>query len=170
MKPRNVQLDPVDLRLIRLLEQDGRATNAALGRAVGLTEGAVRRRVSNLVSRGALRIVGVTSADVYGLDLHAMVCLQVALSEVANVVGQLVEMDEFSFVYETVGRFNVIAVGFFRDNDDFHSFIGRNLASLPGISHMETQLILVTNKRNYAIARPLTGSAGNRSGGGQARG
>lgn len=148
-------LDAVDFELIRLLEENGRLTNGALGKSVGLSEGAVRRRVNNLINMGALRIIGVSSASLHGLDVHAMVCLQVSLPDVMHVVGELVEMEEFRFVYETVGRFNVIAVGFFENNDAFHRFIGEKLAPLPGIAKMETQLILATNKRKYGLTAEL---------------
>lgn len=155
MNADNQNLDSVDFDLIRLLEEDGRLTNSALGKSVGLSEGAVRRRVNNLINQGSLRIIGVSSAGIHGLNVHAMVCLQVNLPDVGSVVGALVYMEKFRFVYETVGRFNVIAVGFFENNDAFHRFIGEKLAPLQGIAKMETQLILATNKRKYGLTAEL---------------
>lgn len=144
--------DLVDFALIKLLEADGRLTNAALGRSVMLGEGAVRRRVSRLVDDGALRIIGVSSAGIHGLNVHAMVSLHVHLSNVPKVVAELFPMPEIRFIYETTGSFNVIAVGFFEDNEAFHLFVGEKLAPLPGIVGMETQLILKTGKLNYGHA------------------
>ena len=84
-----------------------------------------------------------------------MVCLQVHPARISQVVAELVLMPEFRFVYETAGRFNVIAVGFFQNNDAFHRFIGEMLAPLTGIVNMETQLILATNKRKYGLVREV---------------
>lgn len=144
--------DQIDFRLIKMLEADGRLTNAALGADVGLTEGAVRRRVNNLIAAGAIRIVGVSRAEIHGLKLHCMVCLNVNLSDVERVVAELTEMPELRFVYETVGRFNVIAVGFFADNEDFHQFLSKKLAPVPAVVNIETQVILATAKRDYGLA------------------
>jgi len=143
--------DQIDFRLIEMLEGDGRLTNAALGADVGLTEGAVRRRVNNLISIGALRIVGVSRAEIHGFNLHCLVCLNVNLADVGRVVAELSEMTELRFVYETVGRFNVIAVGFFADNEGFHQFLTNKLAPLPAVVNVETQVILSTAKRDYGL-------------------
>lgn len=146
------KFDQIDFRLIEMLEVDGRLTNAALGTAVGLTEGAVRRRVSNLITSGAVRIVGVSRAEIHGLKLHCMVCLNVNFSDVEHVIDDLLAMTELRFVYETVGRFNVIAVGFFADNEGFHDFLKTKLAPIPGISNLETQVIMTTAKRDYGLS------------------
>lgn len=156
------KFDQIDFQLIEMLERDGRLTNAALGTAVGLTEGAVRRRVSNLINSGAVRIVGVSRAEIHGLTLHCMVCLNVNFADVDLVVEALLGMAELRFVYETVGRFNVIAVGFFADNDGFHDFLRKKLSPIPGIVNLETQVIMSTAKRDYGLSgkmRPTSSGA-----------
>jgi len=145
------KFDQIDFHLIEMLEGDGRLTNAALGAAVGLTEGAVRRRVNNLINSGAMRIVGVSRAEIHGFAQHCMVCLNVNFADVERVVEELATMPELRFVYETVGRFNVIAVGFFADNDGFHNFLTKKLAPVPGIVNLETQVILSTAKRDFGL-------------------
>ncbi len=168
MSDEKQRFDQIDFRLIEMLEVDGRLTNAALGAAVGLTEGAVRRRVINLISSGAVRIVGVSRAEIHGLKLHCMVCLNVNFSDVERVVDELLAMTELRFVYETVGRFNVIAVGFFTDNDGFHDFLKTKLSPIPGISNLETQVIMTTAKRDYGLSgkmRSVTEQSSELSGG-----
>ncbi|MFT7836769.1 Lrp/AsnC family transcriptional regulator [Saccharothrix sp. BKS2] len=49
------QLDEVDLQLLTLLQEDGRATHAALGKAVGLTGPSVYARVKRLEQEGVIR-------------------------------------------------------------------------------------------------------------------
>ena len=48
-------LDDVDLRIIDLLKQNSRMSFIEIGKRIGLSEGAVRRRVRLLVERGVIK-------------------------------------------------------------------------------------------------------------------
>lgn len=54
-RPSRRGLDAIDLRILAILEQDGRASAASLARAVGLTENAIRYRLRKLRHSGVLR-------------------------------------------------------------------------------------------------------------------
>ena len=49
------KIDETDRRILELLRENARIPNAKLGKKVGLSEPAARRRVANLVSRGVIR-------------------------------------------------------------------------------------------------------------------
>jgi Lrp/AsnC family transcriptional regulator, leucine-responsive regulatory protein len=51
----NRSLDPTDVRILRMLEANGRATYEEMGRFVNLSANAVRGRVRSLARRGVLR-------------------------------------------------------------------------------------------------------------------
>ncbi|NUO43796.1 MAG: AsnC family transcriptional regulator, partial [Streptomyces sp.] len=53
-------LDAVSLAIIEQLQEDGRRPYAAIGKAVGLSEAAVRQRVQKLLDQGVMQIVAVT--------------------------------------------------------------------------------------------------------------
>ena len=53
-------LDDVSKAIIEQLQQDGRRPYATIGKAVGLSEAAVRQRVSKLLETGVMQIVAVT--------------------------------------------------------------------------------------------------------------
>ncbi|HEV8526022.1 MAG TPA: AsnC family transcriptional regulator, partial [Actinomycetes bacterium] len=55
-----VPLDHVSKAIIEQLQQDGRRPYATIGRAVGLSEAAVRQRVQKLLDAGVMQIVAVT--------------------------------------------------------------------------------------------------------------
>ena len=48
-------MDQLDARIIELLRENSRAKFVDVGKAVDLTEGAVRRRIKNLIKSGAIR-------------------------------------------------------------------------------------------------------------------
>jgi len=55
-----VVLDEISKQIIEQLQQDGRRSYAAVGKAVGLSEAAVRQRVQRLLDGGVMQIVAVT--------------------------------------------------------------------------------------------------------------
>src|SRR5256886_14504094 len=57
--PGGVVPDDVSKQIIEQLQQDGRRSYAAIGKAVGLSEAAVRQRVQRLTETGGMQIVAV---------------------------------------------------------------------------------------------------------------
>ena len=64
-------LDEVSKRIIEQLQADGRRPYAAIGKAVGLSEAAVRQRVQRLLDQGVMQIVAVTDPLQVGFDVPA---------------------------------------------------------------------------------------------------
>ena len=80
------QIDDIDLRLLRELEEDARVSNAELGRRVGLSAPAVAERVARLQESGA--ITGFHAAvdpRALGLTLSAILRIRPAPRELPKV-------------------------------------------------------------------------------------
>ena len=71
-RPRPVPLDDTAKAIVEQLQQDGRRAYATIGRAVGLSEAAVRQRVARLVESGVIQIVAVTDPMQVGFPRAAM--------------------------------------------------------------------------------------------------
>src|SRR5258708_2323949 len=68
-----VLLDDISKEIIEQLQQDGRRSYAAIGKAVGLSEAAVRQRVQRLIDGGAMQIVAVTDPMTLGFRRPTMI-------------------------------------------------------------------------------------------------
>src|SRR5215472_3803013 len=66
-------LDEISKRIIEQLQQDGRRSYAAIGKAVGLSEAAVRQRVQRLTDAGVMQIVAVTDPMMLGFHRQTMI-------------------------------------------------------------------------------------------------
>src|SRR3954449_1332365 len=90
-------LDDVSKAIIEQLQADGRRPYAAIGKAVGLSEAAVRQRVQRLLDQGVMRIVAVTDPGTLGLSRRALIggtCggdLELTPEELASIeeIGQV---------------------------------------------------------------------------------
>jgi Lrp/AsnC family transcriptional regulator for asnA, asnC and gidA len=72
-----VALDDVSKAIIEQLQQDGRRPYATIGKAVGLSEAAVRQRVQKLTESGVMQIVAVTDPMQVGFSRAAMLGIRV---------------------------------------------------------------------------------------------
>src|SRR5215468_8097960 len=68
-----VVIDDVSKLIIEQLQQDGRRSYAAIGKAVGLSEAAVRQRVQRLIDGGVMQIVAVTDPMTLGFHRQTMI-------------------------------------------------------------------------------------------------
>lgn len=142
-------IDTIDRALIRELQSDARQSNVALAKKVGLTEGAVRRRVDQLLQSGTIRIAAVADPSALGLQRHAIIGLRVENSRVEELSSALAKMRELSYVYETAGTYDLIVVGFFASDEQLRLFLTRKIARLPGIIRSETFYVMKTLKRSF---------------------
>lgn len=142
-------LDEIDRLIVRELQDDARQSNVALAKKVGLTEGAVRRRVDRLLKTGTFRIVAVGDPNVLGLQTHAIFALRCNLVDLDGTASRLAAMRELSYVYETTGRYDMMAVGFFASNEKVREFITAKLAHEEGITACDTFMVMRTVKRSF---------------------
>ncbi len=176
------EVDAIDRAIVHELQADGSKTNVELARAVGLTEGAVRRRVGLLRREGLISIAAVVDPVAFGLRTHAVIGLHVDLNRVEVLAQRLADMRELSYVYETAGQYDIIIVGFFASDEQLRLFLTRKLARLEGILRTDTFHILRTMKRSLrwgegaetddqgGDAAAPTGSAGRTRRGARRRG
>ena len=101
------KLDAVDRSIIELLQRDGRMAFTAIASAIGLTEGAVRRRVQRLTDTGAMQVVAVTDPVSLGDRRVALVGIRIAAGtdQVAEWLGSLPEVE---YLVATAGRFDLM--------------------------------------------------------------
>src|SRR3546814_2607878 len=100
-------LDEVSKAIIEQLQQDGRGSDAAIGKVVGISEAAVRQRVQRLVEHGAMQIVAVTDPMELGFARQAMVGVRVS-GPVPPVADKIAELEEVDYVVVTAGSFDIL--------------------------------------------------------------
>jgi Lrp/AsnC family transcriptional regulator for asnA, asnC and gidA len=141
-------LDDVSKAIIEQLQQDGRRPYATIGKAVGLSEAAVRQRVSELLETGVMQIVAVTDPLQVGFNREAMIGIEVDgdMEAVADVLSQ---MDEISYIILTAGSFDIILEVVCEDDEALLEVINRKIRAIPGVRRTETFMYLKLRKQSY---------------------
>ncbi|HEX3005258.1 MAG TPA: Lrp/AsnC family transcriptional regulator [Angustibacter sp.] len=141
-------LDEVSKRIIEQLQEDGRRPYAAIGKAVGLSEAAVRQRVQRLLDAGVMQIVAVTDPLQVGFSRQAMIGIR-AEGDLTAVADQLADMPEVDYVVVTAGSFDLLVEAVCENDDALLELISTRIRTIPGVRTTETFVYLKLRKQLY---------------------
>lgn len=139
-------LDEISQAIIAELQRDGRRPYAAIGKAVGLSETAVRQRVQRLVETGVVQIVAVTDPRRVGLTRQAMIGIR-AEGDLQRVADALAAMPEVVYVVITAGAFDILTEVLCEDDEQLLGILNDRIRSLPGVVGTETFVYLKVRKQ-----------------------
>jgi Lrp/AsnC family transcriptional regulator for asnA, asnC and gidA len=146
-------LDETSKRIIEQLQEDGRRPYAAIGKAVGLSEAAVRQRVQRLSEQGVIQIVAVTDPLRVGMLRQAMVAVNVE-GPIEPVADALAGLPEVPYVVICGGRFDILAEVVCADDTSLLNLISGVIRTMPGVRNAEALLYLHLRKDSYRWAIP----------------
>jgi Lrp/AsnC family transcriptional regulator, regulator for asnA, asnC and gidA len=141
-------LDEVSKRIIDQLQEDGRRPYATIGKAVGLSEAAVRQRVQRLLDAGVMQIVAVTDPLQVGFSRQAMIGVK-AEGDLGKVADRLAEMTEVDYVVITAGSFDLLVEAVCENDDALLDLISGKIRTIPGVRSTETFVYLKLRKQLY---------------------
>jgi len=143
-----VQPDDVSKAIIEQLQADGRRSYAEIGKAVGLSEAAVRQRVQKLTESGVMQIVAVTDPMQLGFYRQAMIGITVNgdTREVAEKLSALVAVD---YVVLTAGSFDILAEIVCENDDELITLLNSDIRTIDGVASTETFVYLKLHKQLY---------------------
>jgi Lrp/AsnC family leucine-responsive transcriptional regulator len=143
-------LDEVDRRILRLLQDDGRMTQAAIARAVGMTAPAVLERVRRLEQAGVIRGYRARlDPDQLGYQLTVLVSVTLArhgedpvraFQEVVATIPEIVECHHITGAADFVLR--VLA----RDVGHYRQLLMGPMSALPAVQRVQSFVVLDTSK------------------------
>ncbi len=143
-----VQLDDVSKAIIEQLQSDGRRSYAEIGKAVGLSEAAVRQRVQKLTDSGVMQVVAVTDPMQLGFYRQAMIGLRVS-GDTTLVADELARLTAVDYVVLTAGSFDLLAEIVCENDEDLIELLNKKIRAIPGVQSTETFVYLKLQKQFY---------------------
>jgi Lrp/AsnC family transcriptional regulator, regulator for asnA, asnC and gidA len=141
-------LDAVSKAIIEQLQEDGRRSYAEIGKAVGLSEAAVRQRVQKLTESGVMQVVAVTDPMQLGFYRQAMIGLKVT-GDTTAVAEELSSIPSVDYVVLTAGSFDVLAEVVCENDDDLIELLNKRIRAIDGVLSTETFVYLRLHKQFY---------------------
>ena len=147
-RARASQLDEISKQIIEQLQHDGRKSYAEIGKAVGLSEAAVRQRVQKLTESGVMQIVAVTDPLRLGFARQAMVGIK-CTGDVTAVAEALSQLSAVDYVVLTAGSFDLLVELVCENDDQLIALLNQRIRTLPGVVSAETFVYLKLHKQFY---------------------
>jgi Lrp/AsnC family transcriptional regulator for asnA, asnC and gidA len=142
------QPDDTSKAIIEQLQEDGRRPYASIGKAVGLSEAAVRQRVQKLIDSGTVQIVAVTDPQQIGFARQLMIGINIE-GDLDEATKLLCDIPEIVYVVLTAGSFDILAEAVVVDDDHLLELINERIRKLPGVRRTETFMYLKLKKQTY---------------------
>ena len=152
-------IDDTDIRILRLLQDDARMSNAAIARDVGLAPSAVFQRIRKLENEGVIQGYHAR-LDPAAIDqgLLAFISVQTGegarAGETAAMLGAIPEVVE---VHRVVGDDCFLLKVRVRDTAALGAFLDEKVQPLPPVASTRTTIVLKTSKH----AEPAPRMAGS---------
>jgi len=138
--------DAADLRILRILQQDGRITNQELARQAGLSPASCFDRVKRLRERGI--ILGYTALlDPHQLGSALMIFVEVLLDRTTDDVfsafaEHVRKVPQVLECHMVAGGFDYLLKVRVADMTAYRAFLGNILAAMPGVRETRTYAVL----------------------------
>ncbi|MEW6320145.1 MAG: Lrp/AsnC family transcriptional regulator [Acidobacteriota bacterium] len=151
-------IDAIDVRILTMLQDNGRTTQADIAKAVGLAPSAVLERVRKLEARGIIRdYVAIIDPHVVERALLAFVAVRssehgpdmpsaLALAEIPDVLE----------VHHVAGEDCYFLKVRARDAEHLGQLLRTQISSIPGVTSTRTTIVLETVKESVRIPVPET--------------
>jgi Lrp/AsnC family transcriptional regulator for asnA, asnC and gidA len=143
------RINRIDSKIIGLLQKDGRVSNTAIARELGISESTVRTRLKRLIKDEVIQIVAVSNPLKLGFGIVGVMNIQADIKKVDNVIEELKRLKEVWYIVLTTGTTDINVEFNLESWDELHVLLFEKIAKIDGIIRTDTSLIMNFVKRQY---------------------
>lgn len=144
-------MDDTNSKIISILRTDGKISNAAIARQIGVSEETVRRRLIRLVQEGYVRIVALVDPAKMGFRLEALIGVEASPDMLDGVADELAKLEEVGLVTITTGSIDIFFSVTLRSASEMLEFLNTKVWPIPGVRRTEGFVNLATKKRDFGL-------------------
>jgi DNA-binding Lrp family transcriptional regulator len=136
------RLDPLDLRIIGCLREDGRTSNRDLARRLGVAEGTVRSRIRRLADANIMHVQAVPDMAAAGVEFLLLLWIKVEgrpVRDVALDIGALPWAHGLSIVSGVYDIFVTVAA---RSKEELYRILSTDIPEIEGILEIDQVIAL----------------------------
>jgi Lrp/AsnC family leucine-responsive transcriptional regulator len=148
-------IDDFDHKILHILQEDARISNAELSRRIGMAPSAVLDRVRRLEERGfILGYEARLSSKALGFGLTAFVFVRTSLVEASAQTETLSSFPEVLEVHDVAGEDCFLLKVRVRDTEALTRLLRERIAAVPGVTATRTTIVLETAKESNTLPLP----------------
>ena len=144
-----VKIDETDLQIVKILNEDGRASFAFIAQKLGVSPGMIRQRYNRLVEEGVLQVVAITNPMLMGLTTMAQIGVKVNVNRLEQIADQIASFEEVIYLVLVTGSYDLFIEVVCRDRNHLLDFLTNKLHAVEGVNEAETFVFLRIAKEVY---------------------
>lgn len=148
------KIDSLDKRIVEILQENARLTNAELAGRLGVSEATVRRRIDKLLEKEVIQIRAVADPFKLGYAVIVIIGLWVEKAHLQAAEEYVCALPEARFVGVTMGSYDLMIEAWFRSREEMVHFMTQTLACVPGIGRSDSFQVIRLSKYTYDWGRP----------------
>ena len=149
-------MDAIDKKILSLLQENGRITNAEIARQIGMVPSGVQERIRKLEERGYISDYA-THLRSAKLDLELLAFVFVRTNEppgCLDTAEELAKMPEILEIHHVAGEDCYLLKVRHSNNKSLSDFLREKLGSITTIVHTRTVIVLDTFKETCSLKLP----------------
>lgn len=147
-------LDKTDLKILQVLQENGRLTNVELSERVALSPSPCLRRLKQLEDAGIIRQYAALLSPV-AVDLGLQAFIRVSISKASqsriDFAKAVCDWPEVLSCFALTGETDYLLHTFFTDMNAFSHFVLETLLSHPGVQDAQSSFVLKEVKNTTAL-------------------
>ncbi|MFT6871318.1 MAG: DNA-binding Lrp family transcriptional regulator [Roseivirga sp.] len=144
-----MKLDATDIKILEILQQDGRITTKALADQLNLTTTPIFERVKRLEKNGIIKQY-VALVDNRKLDLSLTAFISISLTKhsrtyLEKFVTEVNQYPEVMECYHIAGNFDFLLKIVVKNMEKYESFILTKLSTIANLGQVQSSFVLSNN-------------------------
>lgn len=142
----NHNLDKIDLKILKILQENAKITNLQLSGEIGLSPAPTLERVKKLETAKLIKgYYTQVNEEALGIGIKAII--QITLTRqlenaISNFKKEINKIPEIMECYQVTGNSDYILIALLKDIRDFETLISQRLSKVEEIGQMQTMVIL----------------------------
>ncbi len=150
-----MEIDKIDLNILKIMQENGRITNLQLSQNIGLSPAPTLERVRKLELLGYIKSyhalvdeeklgLGIKTFIQVSLDFHQNDTIQIFLEEI-NAIKEITEC------HHVTGQCDFVLKAYVKDIKTYEQLIMQKISKISVVKTFQTMIIMSTNKKEPIV-------------------
>jgi len=136
-------IDHKDKRIIEILEKNARVPNTEIAKMLGISESTVRKRISDLESKGVIKkYTVIVDPSKIGYNTVTILGVDVDPTKFLDVAKELAKLPETKYVATSTGDHMIMAEIWTKDGQALAELISNRIGKMQGVKRICPAIIL----------------------------
>ncbi len=136
-------IDEKDEKILKILERNARTPHTHIAKEIGLSEGAIRRRIDSLEKNGIIkRYIAVIDPRKMGYNSITILGIDVEPTKILDIANQVAKIKEARNVYLSTGDHMIMTEIWARDGKELSDILAKKIGKIDGVKRLCPAIIL----------------------------